>query len=44
MAATPVGFLVSLIGVFIDRDKKAALVGLILTAAIAGLMLITTLC
>jgi hypothetical protein len=42
--ATPLGFILSLVGVVTNKDRRAAMWGLILTGAMIAFFLATTLC
>lgn len=44
MLGTPLGFLLSLIGVFVDKPKKAAVAGLLLSGGVLALFAVLVLC
>lgn len=44
MAGTPLGFLLSLIGVVIDKNKRPAIIGLIASGSVIALFFVLTLC
>jgi hypothetical protein len=44
MAAAPLGFILSLLGVIFNRDRMAAVLGLIISGAMVALFLLVTLC
>jgi hypothetical protein len=44
LLATPLGFLLSLIGVVMNQDRRAGVWGLAITGAMVALFFVTTLC
>jgi hypothetical protein len=42
--ATPLGFVLSLLGVVLNKDRRAGIVGLVLTGALIAFFLVSTLC
>ena len=44
LLATPLGFVLSLLGVILNKDRRAGFVGLILTGALIAFFLVSTLC
>jgi hypothetical protein len=44
LLATPLGFILSLIGVITNKDRRAGVLGLILTGALIAFFLVSTLC
>ncbi len=44
MVGAPLGFLLSLVGVFVDRNKKPALFGLGVAVVLCGLFFVVALC
>jgi hypothetical protein len=44
LLATPLGFVLSLLGVVLNKDRRAGTVGLILTGALIAFFLVSTLC
>jgi hypothetical protein len=44
MVATPLGFILSLLGVILNKDRRAGVLGLILIGALAAWIVLTGLC
>jgi hypothetical protein len=44
MVATPLGFVLSLLGVILNKDRRAGVLGLILIGALATYVMLTTFC
>ena len=44
LLATPLGFILSLLGVILNQDRRAGVLGLILTGALVAFALLTALC
>ena len=44
LLATPLGFVLSLLGVVLNKDRRAGIVGLVLTGAMIAFFLVSTLC
>jgi hypothetical protein len=44
MVATPLGFILSLLGVILNRDRLAAVLGLVITGALLALFVVFRLC
>ncbi len=44
MAAAPAGLILSLLGVILNRDRLAAVLGLVISGAMVALFFIATLC
>jgi hypothetical protein len=44
LLATPLGFLLSLIGVIMNQDRRAGIAGLVITGTMVALFFVTTLC
>jgi hypothetical protein len=44
LVATPLGFLLSLIGVIMNQDRRAGVVGMVITGAMVALFFGATLC
>ena len=44
LLATPLGFILSLLGVVLNKDRRAGIVGLVLTGALIAFFLVSTLC
>ena len=44
MAATPLGFILSLVGVFVDKNKRPAVIGLVVSVVTVILFFITVVC
>jgi hypothetical protein len=44
VAGAPLGFILSLLGIIRDRDRKPAVVGLIVSGALVALFFLTALC
>jgi hypothetical protein len=44
LLATPLGFVLSLLGVVLNKDRRAGIVGLVLTGALIAFFLVSTLC
>jgi hypothetical protein len=42
--ATPLGFILSLLGVVLNKDRRAGVLGLILTGSLIAYALLTSLC
>jgi hypothetical protein len=44
LLATPLGFILSLVGVVSNQDRRAGILGLILTGSLIAIFLLTSLC
>jgi hypothetical protein len=44
IVATPLGFILSLLGIVLNKDRRAGVWGLILTGALIAYFLVSTLC
>jgi hypothetical protein len=44
LVATPLGFLLSLIGVILKQDRRAGIIGLLLSGALVAYALLASLC
>jgi hypothetical protein len=44
LLATPLGFVLSLLGVVLNKDRRAGVLGLILTGALVAYALLASLC
>jgi hypothetical protein len=44
LLATPLGFILSLLGVIMNKDRRAGVVGLVLTGALIAYALLASLC
>ena len=44
LLATPLGFVLSLLGVVLNKDRRAGIMGLVLTGALIAFFLVSTLC
>jgi hypothetical protein len=44
LLATPLGFVLSLLGVVLNKDRRAGIVGLVLTGTLIAFFLVSTLC
>jgi hypothetical protein len=42
--ATPLGFILSLLGVILNQDRRAGVLGLVITGALVALFLLTSFC
>ncbi len=44
MVATPLGFILSLLGVVLNRDRLSGVLGLVISGAVAAFILLNSLC
>jgi hypothetical protein len=44
LLATPLGFLLSLIGVIMNRDRRAGVLGMLIAGALVAFALVSSLC
>jgi len=44
ISAAPLGFILSLLGLILNRGRLAAVLGLVISGSMIGLFLVTTLC
>jgi hypothetical protein len=44
LLATPLGFILSLLGVVLNKDRRAGVLGLIITGALIGFFLVSSFC
>jgi len=44
IVATPLGFILSLVGVVTNKDRRAGVLGVILTGALIALFLVSSFC
>jgi hypothetical protein len=42
--ATPLGFILSLLGVILNQDRRAGVLGLVITGTLVALFLLTSFC